>query len=132
MCAQCQQKQSDDVQLNRCSCFPNLFGCVRLPQPVQIFRTGNAKNNGVVARLVCTSIPLLESARLPRSTDQRGQDFERGAAVGEFVGLVTAGIDGVDVMVGEASGKSYQIFQGQICTYRPSYLALHIATWCLN
>ncbi|CEL08104.1 hypothetical protein ASPCAL11257 [Aspergillus calidoustus] len=92
MCAQCQQKQSDDVQLNRCSCFPNLFGCVRLPPPVQIFRTGNAKNNGVVARL----------------------DFERGAAVGEFVGLVTAGIDGVDVMVGEASGQSYQIFQGQM------------------
>ncbi|KAL4773305.1 hypothetical protein BDW60DRAFT_216073 [Aspergillus nidulans var. acristatus] len=75
-----------------CLLFLNLFGCVRLPPHVQILRTGNAKNKGVVARL----------------------DFEREAAVGEFIGVVTAGIDGVYVMVGEASGQSYQIFQGQM------------------
>jgi hypothetical protein len=40
---------------------------------------------------------------------------------------VTAGIDGVDVMVGEASGQSYQIFQGQMGKYHP---LLSRVTYC--
>ncbi len=78
---------------------------------------------------------MLESATLVPLT-RGAQDFKRGAAVGEFVGLVTAGIDGADVMVGDASGQRYQIFQGQMGTYptRPisracccCYLVLNLA-----
>lgn len=42
------------------------------------------------------------------------QDFERGTAVGEFVGLVTTGIEGQDVIMGGSQGQTYQIFQGQM------------------
>jgi hypothetical protein len=35
-------------------------------------------------------------------------------AIGEFVGLVTKGIEGLDVMVGGYRERTYQIFQGQI------------------
>ena len=52
ICALCHERQSDEVQKNQCMCFPALFGGVRGPVPVQIFRTANGKNNGVVARCV--------------------------------------------------------------------------------
>lgn len=53
LCQICKEKQSDNATSNYCSCFPNLFGCVRCPSPVQIFYTASGKNNGVVARCVC-------------------------------------------------------------------------------
>lgn len=52
-CQLCKERQSDNVKLNRCSCFPTLFGGVRYPTPVQLFHTTSGKNNGVMARCVC-------------------------------------------------------------------------------
>ncbi|GFF39863.1 SET domain-containing protein SNOG_11806 [Aspergillus udagawae] len=92
ICQVCESKQADDVEQNQCSCFPALFGGVKGPAPVQIFSTASGKNNGVVARV----------------------NFERGAAIGEFVGLITNGISGVDVMVGGTKGRTYQIYQGEM------------------
>lgn len=91
ICPTCQQQQSDDVRVNRCTCFPTLFGGLKIQPAVQIFNTGNAKNNGVLARL----------------------EFPRGTAVGEFIGLVTSGLEGVDVMIGGSPDKSYQVYQGK-------------------
>ncbi|KAL1954069.1 hypothetical protein VTO42DRAFT_1757 [Malbranchea cinnamomea] len=91
-CQECGQFQSDDVQLNRCACYPALFGSPQSPPPVQIFQTTNGRNNGVVSRV----------------------DIERGAAVGEFVGFVTNGIAGLDVMVAGTTTQQYQIYQGQM------------------
>jgi hypothetical protein len=42
------------------------------------------------------------------------QNFDRGAAIGEFIGLITNGISGVDVMVGGTKGRTYQIYQGEM------------------
>ncbi|KAF4180084.1 hypothetical protein CNMCM7927_001469 [Aspergillus lentulus] len=92
VCQVCKSKQADDVEQNQCSCFPALFGGVKGPAPVQIFSTASGKNNGVVARV----------------------NFDRGAAIGEFVGLITNGISGVDVMVGGTKGRTYQIYQGEL------------------
>lgn len=50
---------------------------------------------------------------LRRSADE-AQNFDRGAAIGEFVGLITNGISGVDVMVGGTKGRTYQIYQGEM------------------
>lgn len=58
ICPTCQQQQSDDVRVNRCTCFPTLFGGLKIQPAVQIFNTGNAKNNGVLARLVRPSDPV--------------------------------------------------------------------------
>ncbi|KAL4917038.1 hypothetical protein BDW62DRAFT_211547 [Aspergillus aurantiobrunneus] len=91
-CPVCHERQSDDIQTNQCECFPALFGGIRGPIPVQIFRTTSGKNNGVVAR----------------------SPFPRGTAIGEFTGLVTSGIDGVDVMIGGSKDRTYQIFQGEM------------------
>lgn len=55
-CPVCEQRQSDNISLNRCSCFPDMFGCVKLPPAVQVFRTESGKNNGIVARLVSRSV----------------------------------------------------------------------------
>lgn len=52
ICSTCAERQSDNITLNRCSCFPDLFGCLRLPTAVQVVGTQNGKNNGVVARRV--------------------------------------------------------------------------------
>lgn len=52
ICPSCQQRQSNVVDLNRCNCFPTLFGCPKLPVPVQIGHVSKGKNNGVVARCV--------------------------------------------------------------------------------
>lgn len=52
VCQICQQHQSDDVQVNRCACFPSIFGGPKCPPPVQLFHTMSGKNNGVIARCV--------------------------------------------------------------------------------
>ncbi|KAJ2965460.1 hypothetical protein NUW58_g10882 [Xylaria curta] len=78
--------------MNCCYCFPSLFGCATLtPPPVQIFRTPNGRNNGLMA--LCA--------------------FERGAAVGEFVGVITKGLQDVDVMENTTGSTRYQIWQGR-------------------
>lgn len=79
-CQNCNERQSDDPTVNGCKCYPNLYGTAR-PGAVaaQIFRTSDGKNNGLVA---CCS-------------------FDEGWAVGEFVGLITSGLEGMDVMVGQ-------------------------------
>ncbi|KAL2814693.1 SET domain protein [Aspergillus cavernicola] len=92
ICPVCKERQSDEIEKNQCMCFPVLFGGVQGPVPVQLFRTANGKNNGVVARY----------------------NFDRGTVIGEFTGLITNGIEGVDVMVGGSRSRAYQIFQGQM------------------
>ena len=52
ICQVCKERQSDDIKINQCSCFPSLFGSVRSPAPVQIFHTTSGRNNGVIARCV--------------------------------------------------------------------------------
>ncbi|KAF2090875.1 SET domain-containing protein, partial [Saccharata proteae CBS 121410] len=94
-CAECGEVQSDDPKENCCRCFPNLYGGPRGPCPVQVFQTANGRNNGLIA---CCP-------------------FERGAAIGEFVGLVTTGLKDMDVMQGETNGTKYQIWQGRMGNY---------------
>ncbi|CAJ2510307.1 Uu.00g050100.m01.CDS01 [Anthostomella pinea] len=94
ICATCSQEQSDDLKQNNCYCFPSLFGSASPHRsPVQVFRTLNGRSNGLLA--LCA--------------------FERGAAVGEFVGVVTRGLQDVDVMEGAnaAGSTTYQIWQGR-------------------
>lgn len=92
LCGACGEQQSDDPKLNSCYCFPKLFGCVkRVPPPVQVYRTADGRNNGLVALV----------------------SFERGAAIGEFVGLVTKGVRHLDVMDSSTESASYQIWQGR-------------------
>ncbi|KAH7382341.1 SET domain-containing protein [Pyrenochaeta sp. MPI-SDFR-AT-0127] len=96
MCTLCGKQQSDDTKVNSCFCFPSLFGCVkRKPSPVQVYRTPDGKNNGLLA---LTS-------------------FERGGAIGELVGLVTKGVRHLDVMDSSTPLASYQIWQGRIGNY---------------
>lgn len=112
-CEDCGQEQSDDARRNACACFPTLFGTTATttgppaPAPVLVFRTADGRNNGLLA--LCP--------------------FERGVAVGEFVGLVTRGLADVDVMeggsvssgagdgpggIGSGGGASrWQIWQGR-------------------
>lgn len=92
-CKSCTLRQSDLAEYNECECFPHLYGAKpRLPCPVQIFRTNNGKNNGLIA---CCS-------------------FDRGQAVGEFTGLITRGLADVDVMQSQAGDhEPYQIWQGR-------------------
>ncbi|KAL8880266.1 MAG: hypothetical protein Q9198_002292 [Flavoplaca austrocitrina] len=95
-CSECDQRQSDDPQLNKCACFPILHppnNNARIP--VQVARCPSGKNNGLFARCA----------------------FERGTAIGEFVGLVTKGIEGVDVMMGGHGDTQYQIYQGRLGNY---------------
>ncbi|OAX80962.1 hypothetical protein ACJ72_04700 [Emergomyces africanus] len=91
-CQECHQYQSDNVKINRCMCFPFLYGNPRSPPPLQIFQTTNGRNNGVVTRC----------------------DLERGTAIGEFVGYITTGIEGMDVMIAGSQERQYQIYQGQM------------------
>lgn len=53
-CEKCEELQSDDLKDNCCSCYPNLYGGRRGSPPLQVFRTADGKNNGLVAR--CVSI----------------------------------------------------------------------------
>lgn len=48
-CDSCRELQADDPAVNCCRCFPNLYGGPRNPCPVQVFRTPNGRNNGLVA-----------------------------------------------------------------------------------
>ncbi|KAI5782527.1 SET domain protein [Pyronema domesticum] len=91
-CNECGEQQDDDPHNNRCRCFPELYGGIKMPAPVQIFDTGT-KANGLVARF----------------------EFQQGRAIGEFVGLITRGKVGVDVMEGGGPEpeKKYQISQGK-------------------
>lgn len=96
ICSVCGERQSDDAKENSCFCFPSLFGCVkRKPSPVQVYRTPDGKNNGLVALI----------------------PFERGAAIGELVGLITKGMRHADVMDSSTPLASYQIWQGRIGNY---------------
>ncbi|KAG9658938.1 SET domain-containing protein, partial [Aureobasidium melanogenum] len=95
ICSVCGEKQSEVATESTCRCFPNLFGSDHLPMaPVQIFRTKNGRNNGLMA---CCP-------------------FERGVAIGEFTGLITKGLEGMDVMQAEAEQR-YQIYQGREGNY---------------
>ncbi|KAL8846192.1 MAG: hypothetical protein Q9221_008703 [Calogaya cf. arnoldii] len=95
-CSDCNQRQSEDPQTNQCTCFPTLNASKsRIPAPVQVARCPRGKNNGLFARCA----------------------FERGAAIGEFVGLVTKDIEGVDVMIGGQGETQYQIYQGRVGNY---------------
>ncbi|KAL7772541.1 hypothetical protein CFE70_002500 [Pyrenophora teres f. teres 0-1] len=89
MCALCKEPQSDNPQDNSCFCFPSLFGCVkRKPPPVQVYRTPDGKNNGLVA---LTS-------------------FDRGIAIGELVGLITKGLPDL----ARKNGKLHSLYQSQL------------------
>lgn len=77
-CQSCNEVQSEVTTLNFCHCYPNLYGSNRpSPVPFQLFRTPDGKNNGLIA---CCAV-------------------ENGWAVGEFVGEITSGLAGLDVMV---------------------------------
>lgn len=103
LCEACGGAQSDDAPRNACVCFPLLFGggAAASNAPVLVFRTRDGRNNGLLA--LC--------------------GFERGAAVGEFVGRITKGLAEVDVMEGggESAARDggggttprYQIWQGR-------------------
>lgn len=91
-CQNCHEHQSDDPTRNSCNCYPNLYGSPKAGiAPVQVYRTPDGKNNGLIA---CCA-------------------FEKGWAVGEFVGCVTTGLHGLDVMIDQTSRASYQIWQGK-------------------
>ncbi|OHE90396.1 SET domain-containing protein [Colletotrichum orchidophilum] len=91
-CHSCGREQSEDREANSCHCFPTLFGSVRRsPCPVQVFRTSDGRNNGLMA--LCP--------------------FERGAAIGEFVGLITTDVQNLDVMDSSTGVRAYQIWQGR-------------------
>lgn len=91
-CQNCGEQQSNDPTQNSCSCYPNLYGSPKAGMaPVQVFRTPNGKNNGLIA---CCS-------------------FEKGWAVGEFVGEITTGIKGLDVMIDRTDRAGYQVWQGR-------------------
>ncbi|EEQ91890.2 SET domain-containing protein [Blastomyces dermatitidis ER-3] len=39
-------------------------------------------------------------------------DLERRTTIGEYVGYITTGIEGMDVMVADSQERPYQIYQG--------------------
>lgn len=95
-CQTCGEQQADDPTENNCNCFSNLYGNTKAGfMPVQVYRTPNGRNNGLLA---CCA-------------------FERGAAVGEFVGQITSGLANMDVMVGQTDRAAYQIWQGKQGNY---------------
>ncbi|XEV03357.1 hypothetical protein FSHL1_008644 [Fusarium sambucinum] len=91
ICGLCSEVQSNQDSTNACRCFPNSFGTSRLPTAVQVFRTSNGRNNGLQALVA----------------------FERGTAIGEFVGLITKDIQEQDVMDSKVGPRRYQIWQGR-------------------
>jgi hypothetical protein len=95
-CHSCGQRQADDYVHNQCACFPGLYGQAHYKQPpVQIAQTETGKNNGLFACL----------------------DIVKGEAIGEFVGQITKGVAGADVMFGQTDKATYQIWQGERGNY---------------
>jgi hypothetical protein len=95
-CSECGEQQSQDPHINKCLCFPSLFTAPgHMAAPVQVGRCPRGRNNGLFARC----------------------GFERGIAVGEFIGLVTKGIEGMDVMMGGHGDDQYQIYQRRVGNY---------------
>lgn len=90
-CNLCSQVQSNEAAVNACKCFPSLFGAPRFPTAVQVFRTSNGRNNGLQALVA----------------------YERGVAIGEFVGLITKDIEDQDVLDSKVGGRRFQIWQGR-------------------
>ena len=92
-CSLCSKPQCDLAEKNECECFSDLFGPnARSSCPVQVYSTEDGRNNGLMA---CCS-------------------FQRGVPVGEFVGVVTKGLEDMDVMQCEGMpGVTYQIWQGR-------------------
>ncbi|PSK36743.1 hypothetical protein B9Z65_1926 [Elsinoe australis] len=95
LCSVCGEFQSDDPQANGCQCYPSVFGGKRGHSPTQVFRTPDGRNNGLVANL----------------------PFDRGQAIGEFVGLITKDLRDKDVMQGQTGYGRYQIYQGNMGNY---------------
>ena len=96
ICSECGYEQSDDPLKSKCLCFPSLFAATGAGSaPVQVERCPLGKNNGLFARCA----------------------FERGTAVGEFVGPVTKGIEGLDVMMSGSGDHQYQIYQKRVGNY---------------
>lgn len=96
ICRVCGERQADNALQNECMCFPNIYGkSYSKPPPVQVGRTRNGKNNGLFACL----------------------PFAQGEAIGEFVGQITSGVEGLDVMFGQTKQTSYQIWQGKCGNY---------------
>ncbi|KAM3157100.1 SET domain-containing protein [Botrytis cinerea] len=91
-CHDCGYLQSNDTSINNCRCFPEVYGCCKTVPPVQVFRTPLGMNNGIIARC----------------------GFARGSAIGEFVGLITKGMEGKDVMQSKSTKNQYQIYQGRM------------------
>jgi ATP-dependent RNA helicase DDX49/DBP8 len=92
ICAACGNQQSDDPKTNCCHCFPNVFACVnQRPSLVQVYRTPNGRNNGLLALTT----------------------FDRGAEIGEYVGLVTKDVRHLDVIHSSTENATYQIWQGR-------------------
>ncbi|KAF5872145.1 uncharacterized protein Bfra_005499 [Botrytis fragariae] len=94
-CRDCGCLQSNNSSINECRCFPELYGCCKASPPVQVFRTPLGMNNGVIARC----------------------EFARGSAIGEFIGLVTKGMEGKDLMQSKSTENQYQIYQGRMGNY---------------
>jgi ATP-dependent RNA helicase DDX49/DBP8 len=96
ICENCNEPQSDEPKMNQCFCFPVLYGSgKRLVPPVQVFRTRNGRNNGLQALVA----------------------FDRGSAIGEFTGLITRGLQNLDVMDSATPHSKYQIWQGRQGNY---------------
>ena len=92
VCMGCSRPQSNLAEKNECECFADLFGPnARTVPPVQVFSTEDGRNNGLIA--CCT--------------------FERGAAIGEFVGVITKDLQDVDVMQSSGTAGEYQLYQGR-------------------
>lgn len=52
-CNECGYCQSDNPMVNECRCYPELYGGQKTLPAVQVFRTSEGKNNGLLARQVC-------------------------------------------------------------------------------
>ncbi|KAI0854624.1 hypothetical protein F4860DRAFT_520656 [Xylaria cubensis] len=79
---------SDDPKVNCYYCSPSWFSYATItPPPIQVFRTPDGRNNSLMA--LCA--------------------FERGAAVGEFIGVITKGLQDVDVMENSTGSTNYKI-----------------------
>jgi ATP-dependent RNA helicase DDX49/DBP8 len=108
----CGEMQSDVVKENNCTCLPNLYGGRRGPAPLQVFRTPSSKNNSLIASLRKYGVEILNL-----QLTQKNQNFPRGIAIGEFIGVITSSLNNLDCMQSSVNdGPTYQIFQGRKAT----------------